>query len=341
MSTRAVNTTLLLLTLAQVASGVDTLFVGAPNQRWGVWAHAAGGFAVIVLLVWKWRVIRRSLRRRGFGRWAAPSLALLTLLLVTLLTGVLWSTVGLAPLAGYPALTVHALASLFILALLTPHVRVKWRRPALRDVTSRRLALRRGLLVGGGVAAWLATEAVVRWAGLSGATRRFTGSRPAPMTPPNGFPATSWLLDSPEPLALDRWRLRVHGMVAAELTLSAADLAPAAALPAVLDCTGGWYAERAWQGSSLAALLNQAGASAGARSVVVTSATGYARRFPIGEAAGMLLATAVDGEPLSHGHGAPLRLVAPGRRGYEWVKWVVAIEVSVRSARWRAPLPLS
>ncbi len=31
--------------------------------------------------------------------------------------------------------------------------------------------------------------------------------------------------------------------------------------------------------------------------------------------------------PLSHEHGAPVRLVAPGRRGFQWVTWVVRIEV--------------
>jgi DMSO/TMAO reductase YedYZ molybdopterin-dependent catalytic subunit len=35
----------------------------------------------------------------------------------------------------------------------------------------------------------------------------------------------------------------------------------------------------------------------------------------------------VGGEPLTHEHGAPARLVALGRRGFEWVKWVVRIEV--------------
>ncbi len=41
----------------------------------------------------------------------------------------------------------------------------------------------------------------------------------------------------------------------------------------------------------------------------------------------MLLATRVGGEPLSHGHGAPVRLVAPGRRGFQWVKWVTRLEL--------------
>ena len=36
----------------------------------------------------------------------------------------------------------------------------------------------------------------------------------------------------------------------------------------------------------------------------------------------MLLATHVGGEPISPGHGAPVRLVAPNRRGFQWVKWV-------------------
>jgi DMSO/TMAO reductase YedYZ molybdopterin-dependent catalytic subunit len=40
-----------------------------------------------------------------------------------------------------------------------------------------------------------------------------------------------------------------------------------------------------------------------------------------------LLATGVGSEPLSHEHGAPVRLVAPGRRGCEWVKWVVRVEL--------------
>jgi DMSO/TMAO reductase YedYZ molybdopterin-dependent catalytic subunit len=61
--------------------------------------------------------------------------------------------------------------------------------------------------------------------------------------------------------------------------------------------------------------------------VRVISRTGYRRSFPRAEAGGMLLATHVGGEPLSHGHGAPVRLVAPGRRGFEWVKWVERVEL--------------
>ena len=58
------------------------------------------------------------------------------------------------------------------------------------------------------------------------------------------------------------------------------------------------------------------------------------------EAGRYLLATHVGDEPLSHGHGFPLRLVAPGKRGFEWVKWVESIEVN-ESPKWlQPPLPL-
>jgi DMSO/TMAO reductase YedYZ molybdopterin-dependent catalytic subunit len=58
--------------------------------------------------------------------------------------------------------------------------------------------------------------------------------------------------------------------------------------------------------------------------------TGYRWSFPIDEAREFLLATHVAGDRLSHGHGFPLRLVAPERRGFQWVKWVTRIEIRRR-----------
>ena len=341
MSARATNTTLFLLVLAQLASGFGSFLAGSPGGRWVTWLHAGGGFALTLLLAWKGRVILRSLRRRGLGWWAAPSLALLVLLISTLLTGLLWSTTGLPHVAGYPPMTVHVVLALLMLPLFAPHVRVRWRRPRWSDLAGRRMLLRRGALALAGGAAWLATEGTVRAAGLSGAGRRFTGSRPVASAAPNGFPATSWLLDDPNPIDKAAWRLRLGGTVAQPLVLGSGDLDRVDTRVAVLDCTGGWYVEREWQGIALGALLDRAGVRPGARSVVVRSVTGYWRRLPLAEAQRALLATHVGGQPLTHGHGAPLRLVVPGRRGYEWVKWVAEIEVSRRGPLWKWPLPLT
>ena len=109
---------------------------------------------------------------------------------------------------------------------------------------------------------------------------------------------------------------------------------------ATLDCTGGWYAVQRWSGVPVDVLLEEAGISEDARSLLFRSSTGYARRFPLEEAAGLLLATHVEDEPLSAGHGFPLRLVAPGYRGYEWVKWVSELEVSRDQAWLESPLPI-
>ena len=90
----------------------------------------------------------------------------------------------------------------------------------------------------------------------------------------------------------------------------------------------------------VAELLERARPSGSAASVTFRSVTGYYRRFSLAEAGSYLLATGVGDETLSHGHGFPLRLVAPGKRGFEWVKSIEAIEVS-ESSRWRQPpLPL-
>jgi DMSO/TMAO reductase YedYZ molybdopterin-dependent catalytic subunit len=60
----------------------------------------------------------------------------------------------------------------------------------------------------------------------------------------------------------------------------------------------------------------------------------------LNEADGLLLSTNVGEETLSAEHGFPLRLVAPGHRGYGWVKWISEVEVSRGPAQLEPPLPL-
>jgi molybdopterin-dependent oxidoreductase-like protein protein len=77
------------------------------------------------------------------------------------------------------------------------------------------------------------------------------------------------------------------------------------------------------------------------RSIVVRSVTGYSRRFPRSDGAVLLSATHIADEPLSPGHGAPARLVVPGRRGYWWVEWVTAIDVDDTPWWWQPPFPVT
>src|SRR5262249_50428683 len=138
----------------------------------------------------------------------------------------------------------------------------------------------------------------------------------------------SWVADAPRPIALDAWRLRVDGAVKTPLTLTYEDVASAGdELVATLDCTSGFYSTQRWSGIRGGRLLDRATPPAHAARVSFISVTGYRWTLPLAEARNALLGMQVGEEMLAHEHGGPVRLVAPGRRGFQWVKWVVRMEV--------------
>jgi DMSO/TMAO reductase YedYZ molybdopterin-dependent catalytic subunit len=231
---------------------------------------------------------------------------------------------------------VHVGAALVAAPLAAVHV---GKRPTRlrRSDASRRQLLKLGALVAGSGTASLAVEGVTRVLELPGRSRRFTGSYERGSLAPEDMPVTQWFDDSVPLVDADRWVLRVHDGET-QRRWSYADLSAFdARVRATLDCTGGWWAVQDWEGVPLARLLDRPRG----RSVVVTSTTGYRRRFPLSDVEHLLLALRVGGRRLSAGHGAPARLVAPGRRGFWWVKWVTRLEVD--DAPWwrQPPFPLT
>jgi hypothetical protein len=325
---RATDWGLALLVGLLFATGLMTLFAGGRGDAWVFAAHGAGGFALAAVLGWKLRrVWRRLARPARWDRRTAAGAGALGLVAATLLSGVGWSSGFVLSAAGYNLLGWHfALGAVLTLAVAV-HAGLRAKPIRRPDLAGRRQFLLAGAVAAGSYLAWLGQRPVSGWFGLRGARRRFTGSYEAGSFAGNAFPSTSWVADRPRPLSEDEFRLELSGLVGRRLRLGLAELQAGDTLVATLDCTGGFYSRQVWGGVRLVRLLERAGPLPAASHVRVISQTGYRWGFDLRDARGLLLATSVGGEPLSHEHGAPARLVAPGRRGFQWVKWVTRIEL--------------
>ena len=147
------------------------------------------------------------------------------------------------------------------------------------------------------------------------------------------------------------YRLKVTGMVDNELELSLNDLQSGDVIEQQVgfECGGnsqrllyGLIGNANWQGATLSSILNRAGIQDGAKEVVFFAqdvATeeirgrevekAFARSLSIDDAmrSENMLAFEMNGEPLPHFHGKPVRLLVPGWYGVANVKWLTQIHV--------------
>ncbi len=137
----------------------------------------------------------------------------------------------------------------------------------------------------------------------------------------------------------DQWRLRIHGMVDKELSLSYRELVGRTltedwvTICCVSNPVGGDLIGNAWwSGVRVADLLREAGVHPDADAVRQTSQDGWTCGTPVQaltDGRNALLAVAMNGEPLPVEHGFPVRMVVPGLYGYvSATKWLVDLEVT-------------
>jgi DMSO/TMAO reductase YedYZ molybdopterin-dependent catalytic subunit len=328
MRGRTTNLTLLVALLLAVATGIGAVATGSERGRWVVVAHGMAAAAVVLLVPWKSRVVRTAWRRARPSRWVSALLGTLTV--ATVLFGLGYATGLVRSVASWPGMWLHVATALALLPLAAWHVLARWFRPRRGDLSRRTV-----LLLAQAAVLYGLVEATVRLTRLPGAHRRFTGSYDAGAE----LPVTIWLDDTVPDIDVTQWRLSIVDS-AGRYQLSLAELESfRVTVRAILDCTSGWYAERDWTGVPVSALLR--GGPGRARSLYVHSVTGYWLRYPVEDLPGLLLATRTGGVPLSPGNGYPLRLVAPDRRGFWWVKWVDRIELDPAPWWWQSPFPLT
>jgi DMSO/TMAO reductase YedYZ molybdopterin-dependent catalytic subunit len=137
----------------------------------------------------------------------------------------------------------------------------------------------------------------------------------------------------------DTWRLTIGGMVDNPVTLTFAELLarPLIERHITLNCVsnevGGPYIGTArWLGVPLAPLLREVGVRAGADQLVARSTEGMTIGTPVAtllDGRDAMLAVGMNGEPLPHANGFPVRMLTPGLYGYAGsCKWVTELELS-------------
>ncbi len=329
MSPRLTDWSIALATGIAFVTGVISLISGHP-QEWLIFVlHAIGGFWLVLLLWGKLRrVWPRIVQLRRWDRRTIFGLLALFLVMLTLGSGIWWVTGGDVYFAGFNLLNWHILLGFAVTIVMIVHMVVRAKRLRTRDVVGRRRAIQFSALLLGSVALWPAEQFTERILKLPGATQRFTGSREVGSYAGNSFPTSSWVADHPHPIDAYLWRLTLGGAVITPREFLYQELVSAGdELEATLDCTGGFYSTQRWRGIRVGRLLDEVALDPNARYVSFHSVTGYRWSLPLEEARNALLATHSGEDSLSHEHGFPLRLVAPGRRGFEWVKWITRVEV--------------
>jgi DMSO/TMAO reductase YedYZ molybdopterin-dependent catalytic subunit len=281
-------------------------------------------------------------RRRVYGHlvfWAMAAVAL-----VAAMTRSDFTPVSLLPLALGVLVWTVLLDYLTGAARPQPTVEASRRRFLLSatGVTVAALAVGAGgRLVGRSRRAVETTRRLLRLPVTRGVvpTGAQTGSGGSPWRVPNGEfyrIDTAIVVPSVDP---NDWRLRIHGMVDREITISYRELVARRITEAwvticcVSNPVGGDLIGNAWwSGVRIADLLEEAGVSPNADAVKQTSQDGWTCGTPVQaltDDRNAMLAIAMNGEPLPIEHGFPVRMIVPGLFGYvSATKWLVDLEVT-------------
>ena len=135
---------------------------------------------------------------------------------------------------------------------------------------------------------------------------------------------------------LETFQLTIDGLVDSSYSLSWEEiqqLKPAYTGFMIMYCVEGWEVWGKWKGVSIKDLLDKAYVQTGGEYILFESADGYKTSLPIAYLVkyNSMLAYEVNGAPLQSHDGFPLRLIAFGKFGYKWAKWIHKLTVIDKS----------
>ena len=193
-------------------------------------------------------------------------------------------------------------------------------------------------VAGGGVA--LARK-LYRAATFSYDGTQYKGRIVEPITPNELFYCVTKNIVDPR-VNVDLWHLEVNGLVQNRATWRFQDLVgfPAREQQTTLMCISngldaGLISNAIWKGIPLRDLLDQAVPFSNAARVRLHGVDNYTDTIPLEKAMKptTLLAYEMNGVPLPHRHGYPLRAIVPGYFGEKHVKWLTRIELTDANAK--------
>jgi DMSO/TMAO reductase YedYZ molybdopterin-dependent catalytic subunit len=139
-------------------------------------------------------------------------------------------------------------------------------------------------------------------------------------------------IKGPKRVDIDTYRLKVTGAVAKAAVYRYQDVLarPSLARVVTIHCVEGWDVKILWEGVALGEFIAESAPRADAVTVIFKSADGFSSSLPLDyvRSRALLLAHKMNGFPVPEERGFPFVVVAEGKWGYKWAKWVTEIELS-------------
>ena len=205
---RRTNLALAVLLVTAVVSGLASQAIGVDWPLDTAVIHGAVALAILLLSPWKTSIVRRGLKKKRPGR--VFSLILLTVVLITLASGLLHAHGEISRIGPLTVMQIHVGGAVLALGLAIDHFRRHPVTPRHFDV-DRRAFLRTSALSAAAAGIWLAWEGTLQALEAPGRERRFTGMHERGSHDPAGLPTTSWLDDSVPTIDADEWTARCRG----------------------------------------------------------------------------------------------------------------------------------